>query len=196
MGSDRWAGYTWLALAQRQVCWAHLRRDFQALVDYGGSATPVGQVALVLTARLFHAWHQVRDDPVAWADFAAQARPLQEEFRALFEVGAQSPNAKAAGLCRALLKLWPALWTFGTVAGVEPTNNHAERPLRRAVLWRRRSFGTQSAAGSQFVERVLTAVTTLRQQERDVLDYLTTACATAMAGQKAPSLLPAQASPP
>ena len=97
---------------------------------------------------------------------------------------------KAAGLCRALLKLEPALWTFTTVPGVEPTNNAAERPLRRAVLWRRRSFGTQSAAGSQFVDRVLTALTTLRQQERDVLDYLTAACAAAVAGQKSPSLLP------
>jgi len=190
VGSDRWAGYSWLALAHRQICWAHLRRDFQALVDYGGSATPVGRVALVLTARLFHAWHQVRDDPVAWAGFAAQVHPLQEEFRALFEAGAQNPSPKAAGVCRALLKLWPALWTFVTVPGVEPTNNNAERPLRRAVLWRRRSFGTQSAAGSQFVARVLTAVTTLRQQERDVLAYLTAACAATIAGQQPPSLLP------
>ena len=192
VGSDRWAGYSWLALTQRQICWAHLRRDFQALVDYGGSATPVGRLALVLTARLFHLWHQARDDPGAWATLAEQVRPVQAEFRVLLEAGAQSPSAKTAGLCRSLLKLWPALWTFVTVAGVEPTNNDAERPLRRAVLWRRRSFGTQSAAGSQFVERVLTAVTSLRQQERDVLDYLTAACAATLAGQKPPSLLPTQ----
>jgi transposase len=191
VGSDRWVGYSWLAVTQRQVCWAHLRRDFQGLVDYGGAATPVGRLALILTARLFHRWHQVRDDPVAWSTFAAEMQPVQDEFRALLEAGTQNPVDKAAGLCRSLLKLWPALWTFTTVPGVEPTNNAAERYLRRAVLWRRRSFGTQSAAGSQFVERVLSAVTTLRQQERDVLDYLTAACTATLTGQKPPSLLPA-----
>jgi hypothetical protein len=169
-----------------------VRRDFQALVNYGGAATMVGRVALVLTARLFHLWHQARDDPHAWGSLVEEVRPLQAEFRALLEVGTQNPVDKTAGLCRSLLKLWPALWTFTTVPGVEPTNNNAERPLRRAVLWRRRSFGTQSAAGSQFVERVLTAVTTLRQQQRDVLDYLTAACAATIAGQQPPSLLTTQ----
>ena len=89
-----------------------------------------------------------------------------------------------------ILKLEQALWTLVFVEGVEPTNNDAERPLRRAVLWRRRSFGTQSEAGSRFVERMLTTVTTLRQQKRDVLDYLTEACAAAIQGRPPPSLLP------
>ena len=93
--------------------------------------------------------------------------------------------------CVNILKLEMALWTFVRVEGVEPTNNDAERRLRRGVLWRRRSFGTQSADGSRFVERVLTTVTTLRQQKRDVLDYLTQACAAAIRGDKSPSLLPA-----
>ena len=88
------------------------------------------------------------------------------------------------------MKLEYALWAFVYIPGVEPTNNIAERLLRRAVLWRRRSFGTQSEAGSRFVERMLTTVTSLRQQKRDVLDYLTEACAAAIRGDKAPSLLP------
>jgi transposase len=83
------------------------------------------------------------------------------------------------------------LWTFVTQQGVEPTNNAAERPLRRGVLWRRRSFGTQSEAGSVFVERILTAVITLRQQKRDVLDFLTEASKAKTCGDHAPSLLPA-----
>lgn len=77
-----------------------------------------------------------------------------------------------------------------TVSICAQYNNIAERLLRRAVLWRRRSFGTQSDVGSRFVERMLTTVTTLRQQKRDVLDYLTEACAAAIRGDKAPSLLP------
>ncbi len=99
-------------------------------------------------------------------------------------------HPRTARTCRNLQQREAALWTFGWEADVEPTNNSAERPLRRAVLWRRRSFGTQSAAGSQFVERILTVVTTLRQQNRAVLEYLTAACAATIRGDKAPSLLP------
>lgn len=108
----------------------------------------------------------------------------------LLREGAVLACDKTRHTCENLLKLEVALWTFVCVDGVEPTNNSAERGLRRAVLWRRRSFGTQSEDGSHFVERVLTAVTTLRQQKRDVLDYLTAACTAAMRGDKAPSLLP------
>jgi transposase len=190
VGSDRYSAYSGRPPERRQVCWAHLRRDFQSLVDYGGRATPVGRVALILTDRLFHRWHQVRDDPVAWAGFAAEVAPLQAEFRALLEVGAESPVDKVSGLCRSLLKVWPALWTFTTVPGVEPTNNVAERALRPAVLWRKGSFGTQSEHGSGFVARMLTVTATCRQQGRSLLDYLTEVCAAAQRHQPIPSLLP------
>ncbi len=86
--------------------------------------------------------------------------------------------------------LTSALWTFVRVRGVEPTNNAAERALRRAVLWRRKSFGTQSAAGSCFVERILTVATTLRQQGRDDMAYLTAACASFLGGSGSICLLP------
>jgi transposase len=115
--------------------------------------------------------------------------------KTLLQEGVAGADAKAQGTCRNLLKREAALWTFVWETGVEPTNNCAERPLRRAVLWRRRSFGTQSEAGSQFVERILTAVTTLRQQRRDVLDYLTAACTAAICNTSAPSLLPVTSPP-
>src|SRR5213594_5119594 len=118
--------------------------------------------------------------------------PVMTRVSSLLQGGAAVGHARTARTCRNLRKREAALWTFVWEADVEPTNNSAERPLRRAVLWRRRSFGTQSATGSQFVERILTTVTTLRQQERDVLDYLTAACAATLAGQKPPSLLPTQ----
>jgi transposase len=116
-------------------------------------------------------------------------QPLQAEFRALLEAGAASPCAKAAGLCRALLKLWPALWTFITVPGVEPTNNAAERAVRPAVLWRRGSFGCQSEAGARFVARMLSVAATCRQQDRSLLAYLTAVCTAAQHGHPIPSLL-------
>ena len=108
----------------------------------------------------------------------------------LLREGAAGAEAKTQGPCRTLLKLEAALWRFVWEIAVEPTNNRAERPLRRAVVWRRRSFGTQSKAGSQFVEGLLTAVTPLRQQRREVLDYVTAACAAAIRREPAPSLLP------
>ena len=190
VGSDRWSGYNWLDRLRRQLCWAHLRRDFQALVDRGGASACLGEALLAQERHLFDLWHRVRDGTLGRPEFQVAAAPIQSQIHALLQEGTSLPHAKTCHLCQNLLKLEPALWTFVTVEGVEPTNNSAERSLRRAVLWRRRSFGTQSSSGSQFVERVLTAVTTLRLQHRDVLDYLTAACTAKIRGAVAPSLLP------
>lgn len=190
LGSDRWSAYTWVDPTQRQVCWSHLQRDFQALVDWGGAARPIGEAALALIERLFDAWHQARDDPAARAQLHETVAPIQTEFRALLAAGAASTTPKAGGLCRALLTLWPALWTFVTVPGVEPTNNAAERAIRPAVLWRRGSFGSQSAAGAEFVARMLSVAATCRQQDRSLLAYLTAVCTAAQQGHPIPSLLP------
>jgi transposase len=188
--SDRWSAYTWVPPERRQVCWAHLKRDFQALVDWDETARPVGDAALALLDRVFAAWHLARDDPTARAQLPTTMAPLQTEFRLLLEAGAAGPSAKAASVCRALLKLWPALWTFVLVPGVEPTNNSAERAIRPAVLWRRGCFGSQSEAGEWFVARLLSVVATCRQQQRAPLDYLTAVCTAAQQGHPIPSLLP------
>jgi transposase len=145
---------------------------------------------LAVEKQLFTAWYRVRDGTLTWADFQVAMLPLMARVHTLLEEGAAGADAKVQGTCRNLLQREAALWTFVWEPGVEPTNNGAERPLRRAVLWRRRSFGTQSEAGSQFVERILTVVTTLRQQRRDVLAYLTDACAAAICKTPAPSLSP------
>jgi transposase len=193
VGSDRWAGYNWLATRRRQLCWAHLRRDFQALVDRGGESARIGQALLAQAQQLFDLWHRIRDGTLSRPDFQSAVQPIQAQVHALLQEGTTLAQTKTAATCANILKLEPALWTFVTVEGVEPTNNDAERPLRRAVLWRRRSFGTQSARGSQFVARILTTVTTLRLQQRNVLDYLTAACEAQTRGTEAPSLLPSQA---
>jgi transposase len=140
--------------------------------------------------QLFGLWYRVRDGTLPWADFQVARVPLLDRVGTLLREGAAGAEAKPQRTCRNLVKLEAALWTFVWEADVAPTNHSAQRPLRRAVLGRRRSFGTQSGAGSQFVERSLTAVTTLRQQRRDVLEYLTAACAAAIRGEPAPSLLP------
>ena len=172
------------------MCWAHLKRDLQALVDAGGAARDIGEEGLALLTRLFDAWYSGRDEPAPRPRLAAQVAPLQAEFRALLERGQRSGHYKAIGLAESLLKLWPALWTFLTVAAVEPTNNRAEQAIRPAVLWRKSSFGTQSEAGNTFVARLLSVPATCRQQNRSLLAYLTDLCTAAQLGQPVPSLLP------
>jgi transposase len=195
IGTDHYAGYHWIDPRQRQLCWAHLKREFVAWSERTGETVRIGLALLAVEKQLFALWYRVRDGTLAWADFQVAMLPLMVRVSTLLQEGAVGADPKAQGTCRNLLKREAALWTFVWEPGVEPTNNTAERPLRRAVLWRRRSFGTQSEAGSQFVERILTAVTTLRQQRRDVVDYLTAACTAAICKSPAPSLLPLTAPP-
>lgn len=166
-----------------------IKRDFQAFVDRSGASGKLGEALPAQEKLLFDLWYRARDGTLSREELIEQTQPIQKEVGRLLRQGAELDQSRTAGTCRDILKREAALWTFITIPGVEPTNNAAERPLRRAVLWRRRSFGTQSDAGSHFVERILTAVTTLRQQDRDVLDYLTEACAAAICSDKAPSLL-------
>jgi transposase len=192
VATDRYTAYNWLAHSRRQICWAHLKRDFAAIQERGRDSGPIGQGLLAQVEKLFRLWRRGRDGARARVEFERQVKPIRRRVRRLLQAGTESTHHKTRHTCANILQLEAALWTFARVAGVEPTNNNAARPLRRAVLWRRKSFGTQSAAGSRFVERILTAVTTLRQQGRAVLDYLTQVCAAA--GQANPSdicLLPA-----
>ena len=157
------------------------------MVERGGESERIGRALLEQVEKMFGLWHRVRDGTLSRADFQTAMQPIQARVGEPRCAKARRwPCDKTRRTCANILKLEVALWTFVRVEGVEPTNNSAERGLRRAVLWRRRSFGTQSEDGSRFVERVLTAVTTLRQQKRDVLDYLTEACAAAMRGDQGP----------
>jgi transposase len=190
VGSDRWSAYRGLDPLRRQICWAHLKRDFQAFVERGGESQLIGSLLLNQLHLIFELWHRLRDGRLSRAQFQVAMQPIELEVKSLLEIGTYLDHARTRKTCQNILKLQPALWTFVTQEGVEPTNNAAERPLRRAVIWRRRSFGTQSEAGSLFVQRILTAVLTLRQQRRDVLDFLTEACRAQICGVHPPSLLP------
>jgi transposase len=188
--SDRWTAYTRWPLRHRQLCWAHLRRHFAAFAEIPGAAGRQGRALRAETDQLFAWWHRVRDGTLARSTFRTYMGPLQRRVEALLWLGSQCRHAPTAATCREILALAPALWTFVRVPGVEPTNNAAERALRPAVLWRKGSFGSHSPAGSRFAERMLTAATTLKQQHRNVVDYVTLACTAALQGAPAPSLLP------
>ena len=143
------------------------------------------------TGEMFTWWHRVREGTLKRSTFRFYMTPLRHEVERLLEAGSQCSMPKTAGTCRDILKRRQALWTFVQVEGVEPTNNAAERAIRPGVLWRKGSAGTQSEAGSRFVESMLTVVSTLKQQQRNVFAYLTAACEAALRGEAAPSLLPA-----
>lgn len=188
LGCDRYKAYRWVK--RRQLCWAHLDRDWQAMIDRGGISRRLGQQLAHWTDRLFHLWHRVRDGTLLRSIFQIDMQPIRRAVADCLRQGARCAHARTAGTCADILAQEEALWTFVDVAGVEPTNNAAERALRQAVLWRKKSFGTRSGKGSRFVERVLTVVATCRLQGRNVLEYLTTACVAAITHQPAPSLLP------
>jgi transposase len=188
--TDRYWPYNWLPHRRRQVCWAHLARDFQAMADRGGESGRLGEELLNQVKRLFTLWHKARDGDLPRERLCAAMEPVRRKVKKLIEAGTRLGQQKTRRTCANILKVERCLWTFVRVEGVEPTNNAAERALRRAVLWRRKSFGTQSESGSRFVGRVLTAVATLRQQGRDVLEYLARVCAPGVPGGSSARLLP------
>jgi transposase len=188
--SDRWAVYDQWPLWRRQVCWAHLKRDFQKLVDRGGAAAPLGAALLRIERRVFEEWHLFRGGTFGRRALQNHLDAEAREFERLLEAGRGCADTKAAAFCENLLALLPAVWRFVVTEGIEPTNNHAERLLRRGVLWRKNAFGCHSAGGCRFVERILTAVQTLRLQGRPVLPYLRDVLVAHRNGLKAPSLLP------
>jgi transposase len=190
--TDRWSAYNWYPVRWRQLCWAHLLRDIEAMIGRGGRSQEIGEALKSQAHQMFHWWHRVRDGTLKRSSFRSYMSPLRREVEQLLEAGGTCGHPKTEGVCRAILKLRPALWTFVHLEGVEPTNNAAERAIRPGVLWRKGSFGTQSAQGSRFVEAMMTVVATLKQQQRNPLAYLTAACEAALRDEEAPSLLPTE----
>lgn len=189
--SDRLSVYNQVALSFRQVCWSHLKRDFQKWVDRGGEAgLQVGQGGLEAVRQLFARWRDFRERRMDRSALQAALLPVQEELRAALETGASCDDVRVRRFCRNILAIYPALWTFARIEGVEPTNNHAERTLRRAVIWRKVSFGNHSEAGCRFTERILTVVQTLRMQHRPVLDHLRQAITAHRTATPLPALCP------
>lgn len=173
-----------------QWCWAHLKRDFQALIDHPDHQVKrLGRDLMRPTRELFRQWARCRDGTITRAGMLRLMKPIREEIDGLLLRGVFSGNAKLVGMCRPLYDHRDWLWTFLEVEGVEPTNNASERALRPAVIWRKLSFGTQSAQGSRFVETILTVVETCHRQSKSSFQFLTSAIQAHFARQPAQSLL-------
>lgn len=191
--SDRWCVYNHIPLRQRQICWAHLQRNWEKLLERGGKAKEVAERCLNVHKRVFELWHLYRGGGCTRAELKSKMRPLQSELCNVLHWGARGARGRVTRtrrLCARLVQIFPAMWTFVAVEGVEPTNNHGERVQRRAVLWRRRSFGCHSSKGCRFVERILTVVQTLQLQRRSVLQFLCDAVSAHRGGTQRPKLVP------
>jgi transposase len=174
-----------------QWCWAHLKRDFQALIDSPDRQVKrLGHDLMRPTKELFRLWARCRDGTLTRRGFQRLMQPIRNEIDSLLLRGAFSGNPRLTGMCWELVDHRDWLWTFLEIDGVEPTNNAAERALRHAVIWRKLSFGTQSAAGSRFVETLLTTIETCRQQDRNVFQFVTQTIQAHFHGDTPPALLP------
>ena len=188
--SDRWGPYNRVPELRRQICWAHLKRDFKKVVDRGGTGEGIGHAGLRVVERTFTAWHAYKEGKITREGLKERLAPVMARMNAVLVKGCNGDDPTVATFCGNLLELEQALWTFAREDGVEPTNNHIERLLRRAVLWRKRSFGCQSEKGCRFVERILTVVQTRRLQGQSVLEYLHDAVVSSRTGLPCPKLVP------
>ncbi len=191
LGSDRWSGYNWVAAQRRQLCWSHLIRDFRGWVEIGGTAGALGAKILKKARPLCNWWQAVRDKRMGEEDFITKTGKVERAVVRLLKSAKACPEI--AGQAGEILKLKSALFTFARDRRIEPTNNCAERAVRAPVMWRKTSFGTHSADGSRYVENILTAVTTLRLQQRPILAFLAETYTAWIEDRSPPSLLPASA---
>lgn len=196
--SDRFSAYNHLPLEQRQLCWAHLIRDITAIAQRSGASGEIGAVLLDLQQKLFAHWHHWKEEQIPWPQLQENCQPIRQTFEATLQRvvdlgcarGEQTPWAQTVRTCQQLLQRKEALWTFLETPGIEPTNNAAERALRPAVIHRKISHGVQSASGAICRSRLLTVTATLRQQGRDLWEFMEQAWGAHRLGGEMPSLLP------
>src|SRR5690625_716699 len=188
--TDRWRAYDGHPLERRQLCWAHLMRNFQGVAYAGGPGAPLGDVGVAECERLFSAWRRYGEKELTQAELRLALKPLRARFRRLLTRGEGSLDRRARALTRDLIRRWPALWTFLGTEGVEPTSNAAERALRKPVIQREVSFGSNSGKGLRFTERMLSISETCRQSQIHLLNYLELAIVAHRRNDPTPRLLP------
>lgn len=187
--SDRFTAYNRFDPQRHQTCWAHLLRAFRRFQLRDGPSARVGGMLEMYGDYLLHRWREVKRGHLSRDDFLAEVPQHQADMRRWLDTGACLDHDQTAGTCRRLLRHWSILWTFTRFQGVEPTNNAVERALRHGVIYRKLSYGTASADGSRFVERILTVIATARHQGLDLMRYLTDAMVAQRTGMPTPALL-------
>ena len=167
---------------------AHLLRKFVSFSERDGPAHAIGLQLLDYTGIIFQYFHDYKSGKLSRAAFVAWMAPIRHQVEALLAQAVALGIEQLSGSCRDMLQHKAALWTFVDNDGVEPTNNHAEREIRAFVLWRKRSFGSQSARGNVFAENLMTVAHTARKQKKNVLAFLVDCCRARLSGSSSPSL--------
>lgn len=188
--SDRWSGYSWIPISQRQTCWAHLKRDWQLWVDLGGQGSTYGKKLLELHEDVFKSYHRYLNGKLTQRAWLRRSDVFKVSCRTLLRGANRRGCKKVQGMAQRMLLLEESLWTFRNDDAVPPTNNHAERTIRPAVLLRKGSFGTDSARGSAYISRMLTVAQTLKMQGRCLLGFMAQSVRSLVSGSERPSLLP------
>jgi transposase len=186
--SDRAKALNFWAMDRRQVCWAHLLRKFVSFSERDGPGGAFGRELLDYTGLVFQYWHDFKDGKLSREEFIAWMAPVRRQVEAVLSRAVAADIALVSGSCADIMEHKAALWTFVDHEGVEPTNNHAEREIRAFVMWRKRSFGSQSTRGNTFAENLMTVAHTARKQHRNVLVFLTECCEAQRDKTRAPAL--------
>jgi transposase len=189
--SDRARALGFWAMARRQICWAHLLRKFVSFSERDGVAGVLGRELLGYTGLVFDYWQAYRADKITREQFIAWMDPVQKLIETALKRGVAANVKRLSGSCADILAHKAALWTFVVRGDVQPTNNHAEREIRAFVLWRKRSFGTQSERGNLFAERLMSVAHTARKQNKNVLEFVTSCCEAQRDDLPVPSLFAA-----
>jgi transposase len=186
---DRYAVYR---RYERQLCWAHLDRNLSELALYPEPTRSTAHELKDSCDEVFAAWRDYVDTHQDRDQLKRRIATIRRRMRRRLEAAAQNGrDKKARRFCRNVLRDFDDYFTFARAPGLEPTNNDAERGLRRAVITRKLTFGSRTTRGAQTTERLLTAAETCRRQDRGLFDYLAEAASAAACLQPAPSLLPA-----
>ena len=187
--SDRFSGYSFVDVEQRQVCLAHLIRDFRAMAEGETELRWIGERLLELMNALFRIWHLHKGDEIDRQTLKRWSRPIRERTIRLLDEGARSRGYETPGRCRGILRTEAAMWTFVHQEGIEPTNNVAERAIRPIVIQRKTSLGSQSSRGSDFIARMQTVVATAKRQGRNLLGFIGGITRSILSDETAPKLL-------
>jgi transposase len=186
--SDRAKALTFWVMERRQICWSHLLRKMVSFSERDGPAAVFGQQLLDYAVLMFEYWHDYKSGKLSRATLVTWMAPIREQVETLLAQAVAAEIAGVSGSCADILQHKAALWTFVECEGVEPTNNAAEREIRAFVLWRKRSFGTQSSRGNVFAENLMTVAHTARKQHKNVLAFLTECCEAQSDNRTPPSL--------
>lgn len=187
--SDRYSGYSFVPIDQRQVCFAHLIRDFRRMAEGQSELRWIGERLLGLSGEVFRLWRLHQSGDIERTTLRRWTKPLRARMLETLDVGARSVGYETPAMCRGILRTEPAMWTFVDLPGIEPTNNVAERAVRPVVIHRKTSLGSQSKRGSEFVASMQTIAATLRQSGASLSEFVGDVARAVLVGSPVPKLL-------